>query len=246
MTSNELKKIFPKQNKWPIICAHRGGKENVPENTLAAFTQSAANGITCMENDIQLTKDNEIVIIHDHTADRTSNGKGEIREMTLEQIQKFDAGSWFHPNFKDQKIPTLKQFLNICTGVPLIEIKKYEKYSEKLESILIAQLAACGRLYSSILHSFDLDVLERLNRLNKDLNLGYLVEEIPNDIPDWVGGIHPEKKLLNQENLLEWREQGLWVASWTFTKLSELDNKEDLPDIIITDIPLAAAKHWNY
>ena len=124
--------------------------------------------------------------------------------------------------------------------MPLIEIKKYANYSEKIEPILLAELKATGRLYTSIIHSFDLDVLERLHRLNANLLLGYLVEEIPEEIPDWVGGIHPNKNLINIDNLAEWRDQSLWIAAWTYTKIDELSNAELLPDILITDIPIQA------
>lgn len=237
---NELKRLFPSQKKLPVICAHRGGKENVPENTLAAFQQSANQGIHCMENDIQLTKDNEIIIIHDDTVDRTTNGKGAIRDLTLKELQALDFGSWYDSKFKEEKVPTLKNFLSICKGVPLIEIKKYENYSEKLETILLSELKACGRLYTSIIHSFDLDVLERLHRINSNLLLGYLIEEITEEIPEWVGGIHPNKSLLTVDTLAEWRDQSLWIAAWTYTKTSEFSNPELHPDILITDIPIQA------
>lgn len=237
---SELQRLFPQQKKLPIICAHRGGKENVPENSLAAFQQSAKNGIHCMENDIQLSKDNEIVILHDKTIDRTSNGQGAARDLTLKEMQKFDFGSWFDPKFHEERIPTLKQFLTICKGVPLIEIKKYDDYSEKIEPLLMAELKAAGRLYTSIIHSFDLEVLERLHKLNSQLLLGYLIEEISVDIPDWVGGVHPRKQLLNADTLSNWRDQSLWIAAWTYTKVTEFSDPEILPDILITDIPLEA------
>ena len=241
----ELQKLFPIQKPGPIICAHRGGKENVPENTIAAFQQSANSGIHCMENDIQLTKDNQIIILHDETLDRTTNGKGAIREMTLKDIQNIDFGSWYDTKFKEERVPTLKKFLTICQGVPLIEIKKYNAYSEKLETTLISELKYCGRLYSSIIHSFDLDVLQRLHHLDNNLLLAYIVEETPPEIPDWVGGIHPNKDLLTVEALANWREQGLWVAAWTYCNPSEFSNAELHPDILITDIPLKAKQLLN-
>ena len=239
---SELKRLFPSQKSIPIICAHRGGKENVPENSMAAFQQSASNGIHCMENDIQLTKDNEIIVLHDDTVDRTSNGKGPVREMNLKDLQKLDFGTWYHSKFKKERVPTLNNFLNVCNGVPLIEIKKYDNYSEKLESILIQQLKSCDRLYTSIIHSFDFDVLQRLHQLDNNLLLGYLIEELPVNIPEWIGGIHPSKELLTKDNLAEWRGQSLWVAAWTYVNPTEFFNPLLHPDILITDIPLQAKK----
>lgn len=243
--SQVLQRLFPSQNSLPIICSHRGGKENVPENTMAAFKQSAEHGIHCMENDIQLTKDNQIIIIHDPTVNRTTDGKGAVSNFTLKELQTLDFGSWYNPKFKNERVPTLKNFLSVCKGVPLIEIKKYKGYSEKLESVLVEELKTNGRIYTSIIHSFDLDVLERLNQIDEKLNLGYLIEEIPSEIPNWVGGIHPHKKLLNADSLADWRNKGLWVASWTFTKISEFSNAKILPDIIITDIPIAAKNYFK-
>lgn len=243
--SPALKRLFPSQNLQPIICSHRGGKENVPENTMASFTQSAEHGIHCMENDIQLTKDNQIIIIHDPTLNRTTNGKGAVCDFTLKELQTLDFGSWYNPTFKNERVPTLKSFLSVCKGVPLIEIKKYKGYSEKLESVLVEELKANDRLYTSIIHSFDLDVLERLHFIDNKLNLGYLIEENSSEIPNWVGGIHPHKKLLNIDSLEEWRNKGLWVASWTFTKTKEFSNAKILPDIIITDIPIEAKDYFK-
>jgi len=243
--SQTLQKLFANQKALPIICSHRGGKENVPENSMASFKQSAANGIHCMENDIQLTRDDKIVIIHDSTVNRTTNSKGAVRELSLSELQTLDAGTWFNPSFKNERIPTLEEFLGVCKGVPLIEIKKYERYSEKLEVVLLETLKIYNRLYSSIIHSFDLDVLERLHKLDKNLNLGYLIEEPTIEIPKWVKGIHPEKDLLNEENLLEWRSKKLWVASWTYTNVSQFSNSKILPDIIITDIPIEAKNYFE-
>lgn len=243
--SQALQKLFPSQKSFPIICSHRGGKENVPENTMASFKQSAASGIHCMENDIQLTRDNQIIIIHDPTLNRTTNGKGAVSDFTLKELQTLDFGSWFSPLFRGERVPTLADFLSVCKGVPLIEIKKYDGYSEKLETVLIEELKKHNRLYTSIIHSFDLDVLDRLHQIDKDLNLGYLIEEIPSEIPNWVRGIHPDKKLLIAALLEEWRKKGLWVAAWTYAKISEFSNLKILPDIIITDIPIKAKNYFD-
>ena len=90
------------------IFAHRGSKGTHPENTLASFKGAVRVGSDGIELDVHLTKDGQLVVIHDETVDRTTNGTGEIRTLTLAEIKEFDAGSWFKSDFAGEKIPTLE------------------------------------------------------------------------------------------------------------------------------------------
>ncbi|WP_158285083.1 glycerophosphodiester phosphodiesterase [Arenibacter aquaticus] len=95
------------------ICAHRGANETHPENTLAAFKEAIQLGAHMIELDVQMTKDNELVIMHDATVNRTTNGKGRVSDLTLAQIKELDAGKWKSKKFKGEKVPTLKEALKI-------------------------------------------------------------------------------------------------------------------------------------
>ncbi|MBN2294054.1 MAG: PQQ-binding-like beta-propeller repeat protein, partial [Pirellulales bacterium] len=95
------------------ICAHRGASETHPENTLAAFREAIRLGAHQIEMDVSLTKDGHLVIMHDATVDRTTNGKGAVRELTLAQIKKLDAGSKKHARFAGEQVPTLRESLEI-------------------------------------------------------------------------------------------------------------------------------------
>ncbi len=95
------------------ICAHRGASFTHPENTLSAFKEALRVGVQMIEFDVQMTKDSALVIIHDKKVDRTSNGTGQVAEMTLHQIKKLDAGSWKHEAYTGEKISTLAEVLNI-------------------------------------------------------------------------------------------------------------------------------------
>jgi glycerophosphoryl diester phosphodiesterase len=95
------------------ICAHRGASYSHPENTLAALREAVRLGAHMIEFDVQLTKDIELVVIHDSSLDRTTNGSGKVSELTLEEIKRLDAGSWKNPKFKDERIPTLTEVLKI-------------------------------------------------------------------------------------------------------------------------------------
>lgn len=95
------------------ICAHRGANSTHPENTIAAFKEAIRLGAHMIEFDVQMTKDGALVLMHDKTVDRTTNGQGAVADLSLEEIRKLDAGSWKNPIFKGEKVPTLAEALKI-------------------------------------------------------------------------------------------------------------------------------------
>ncbi len=95
------------------ICAHRGASDTHPENTLAAFREAIRLGAHQIEMDVQLTKDGHMVIMHDPTVDRTTNGKGRVSDLTLAQIKKLDAGAKKNARFTGERVPTLRESLEI-------------------------------------------------------------------------------------------------------------------------------------
>ena len=95
------------------LCAHRGALETHPENTIPAFQAAINAGAQMIEFDVWLTKDKQMVIIHDPSVDRTTNGKGKVTDLTLAEIKTLDAGSWKSPEFTGEKIPTLVETLDI-------------------------------------------------------------------------------------------------------------------------------------
>lgn len=95
------------------LCAHRGAMKTHPENTLVAFREAIKAGAHMIEFDVQLTKDNKMVVIHDGRVDRTTDGTGKVSEFTFAEIRKLDAGSWKSPEFAGERIPTLDETLDI-------------------------------------------------------------------------------------------------------------------------------------
>lgn len=110
-----------------MLCiAHRGYSGIAPENTLAAFRAALEINAEAIELDVHLSKDEKLVVIHDETLDRTTNGKGLVREKTLEELKELDAGSWFHKKYQGEKIPTLEEVFALIkhTDIKLaIELK---------------------------------------------------------------------------------------------------------------------------
>jgi len=107
--------VFAQADSLPLkgICAHRGANKTHPENTIAAFKEAIRLGVQMIEFDVQLTQDNKLVIMHDATVNRTTNGFGEVSELTLTEIRELDAGSWKAEKFNGEKVPTLQEVLRI-------------------------------------------------------------------------------------------------------------------------------------
>lgn len=116
------------QNPIPVA-AHRGNAAYFPENTMASFRSAAELKPDMIETDIHMTRDGELILMHDHTVDRTTNGTGLIREKTLAEMRALDAGSWKDETFRGEKVPTFREFLEYFRAYPdmlfNIELKDY-------------------------------------------------------------------------------------------------------------------------
>src|SRR5438067_170423 len=98
----------------PILIAHRGGALEVPENTLAAFRYAISIGMSWVELDVQMSSDGALVVIHDETVDRTTDGTGAVGSLTFEELRRLDAGSWFGQQYEGEVIPMLREVLDLC------------------------------------------------------------------------------------------------------------------------------------
>jgi len=134
------------------ICAHRGAMDTHPENTLAAFREAVRLGAHMIELDVHMTKDEHLVILHDETVDRTTNGTGKISELTFDEVKHLDAGSWMSEEFTGEKIPTLKEALAVMPQNTWlnIHIKEGKKLGKKVSRIIVDEnrmhqaFLACG------------------------------------------------------------------------------------------------------
>lgn len=107
----------------PILLAHRGDLAHAPENTLPSFMQAIQKGADGVELDAKLTADGHVIVIHDETVDRTTNGKGKVATFTLEAIRKLDAGSWFDSKFAGTQVPLLEEVFETVGKEKLINIE---------------------------------------------------------------------------------------------------------------------------
>ncbi len=137
--------LMPKRG----VCAHRGAMSTHPENTLAAFREAVRLGAHMIEFDINLTKDERIVLMHDLTVDRTTNGSGKVTDLTFDQIRSLDAGSWKEPQFAGERVPTLEEALAM---MPLnVWLNVHTKGSSRLAEMAAQEIARQGRTHQAFL-----------------------------------------------------------------------------------------------
>ena len=96
-----------------ILAAHRGDRKNCPENTMPAFESALRLGVDMIETDVRMTKDGHLILIHDLEVKRTTGACGKVNEMTLAELRRLDAGSWFSSEFSDTVIPTVAEFIEL-------------------------------------------------------------------------------------------------------------------------------------
>ncbi|MDH7569811.1 MAG: glycerophosphodiester phosphodiesterase family protein [Armatimonadota bacterium] len=149
-----------------MVIAHRGDSVHAPENTLAAFRRALALGVTDIETDVRAAADGTLLLLHDATVDRTTDGTGPLVSLTSGEVRALDAGSWFAARFAGERIPLLEEALDLCEGRARLHLELKESPPAALEQLL-ATLAARGHPRcgapdappSIVLTSFDRAVL---------------------------------------------------------------------------------------
>lgn len=171
------------------ILAHRGYSANYPENTMIAFREAAKMDIWGIEFDVHLTKDNQLVVIHDESIDRTSTGKGYVKDMTLKELRTFDYGSWFAPEFAGEKIPTLAETLAVFKSTPLqinIEIKSDIFEYPGIEA-LIANVVHTSNLEDRvIISSFNHESIARFQQIMPNVKTALLFASLTVNLEEYV------------------------------------------------------------
>ena len=160
-----------------LVIAHRGASGNAPENTMAAFKKAVALGANFIETDLQLSRDARLVAIHDATVNRTTNGQGTVHDMTLTELRRLDAGSWFGSEFAGERIPTLDEILAFSKKhdvVFYLEIKPGGSWGG--EHALIGALRESGEIPRAVVISFDAAIVLSLRKIEPTLMTGLLYD----------------------------------------------------------------------
>lgn len=227
----------------PLIIAHRGDSFARPENTLDSFASALAVGAALVELDVQLTADGQVVVIHDPTVNRTTDGTGAVKEMTLARIRTLSAGypRRFGDRYRGQRIPTLAEVLGLLEGRArvMIEIKHDAMTADAdggIEALTVREVRRAEMEHQVVLLCFHPEVLRRCRRHGPDIIRGHLfhrgsAEQIVAGARD-VGSpiVMPEKRLLTEELRDRCRDAGLKVATWV------VDDPADLPALARFDL----------
>lgn len=233
----------------PLIIAHRGASAHAPENTLPAFHLALAHGADGIELDVMLSKDQKLIVIHDATLQRTTNGSGKVPDHTADELRKLDAGLWYNDAFQNTQLPLLDEVYEQLGGKFIInvELKNYHSPRDPLPEIALALTKKYQLLDSVIFSSFNARNLTRLKKLEPLAKTGLLC------LPGLMGALyrgrfgrlfqydalHPYHKDTKDSLVRVARQYGKQVNVWT------VDEKDDIlemqavgVDAIITDDPL--------
>lgn len=167
--------------KLPQVIAHRGAKTYAPENTLSAFRLAKAKGASWVEFDVQLSHDNELFVFHDDDLRRTAHIKGLARELTITELKQLDVGSWFSADFKNERIPTLRETIDCLVENKLnanLEIKCCGEpdYDERLTKKVCEFLKAQDLPITILVSSFSFDALQTVYDALPNYPLAMLLE----------------------------------------------------------------------
>lgn len=215
-----------------MVIAHRGFSGKAPENTMAAFRKAIEIHSDAIELDVRLSGDSCLVVFHDDTLKRTTNGKGRVADFILKELKQLDAGSWFDSAFTGERIPTLREVLELTRGQILlnIELKKGDqgKYSMlDLADQTLREVVRAGMERQVLFSSFDLDAVQRIHERDPRMLVGFITGDPWNTPLDAMRAkslpvLNSGKSVLNENNLLAARQQGIRVYVWTLNTDEEM------------------------
>lgn len=207
-----------------LIFGHRGASAYAPMNTLPAFELAAEQGADGVELDVHLTKDGELIIVHDFTIDHTTNGTGTVTDKTLAELKEYDAGSWFDEKFAGEKLPTLDEVFEAVGGKLYInvEIKSLSREADGTEEVVAECIHRHNMNERVIVSSFNPYVLKRFRPIAPDIPLGYLLHPasltaeshtiLP---PSDYEALHLYYDMIDQEQLDFAKTHNLPINTWT-------------------------------
>lgn len=216
---------------------HRGAKGHVPENTLASFRKALDMGMDAVELDVHVCATGELVVIHDFTVDRTTNGSGEVHKMTLAELKHLVVEGRYD-------IPTLAEVMTLCKGKCRVNIEMKGRHTALPVSEFLDRLVKVGWNYEDIIvSSFQREELQIMSETNENIHLGILTQASVTQAWEWAEefkakALHPHFSLLTESNVKKARQAGYKVYTWTVNEPEDIVRvKAYGVDGIITDYP---------
>ncbi|WP_042462747.1 glycerophosphodiester phosphodiesterase [Neobacillus dielmonensis] len=230
--------------------AHRGASGYAPENTIAAFDKALEMKADYIEIDVQRSQDGKLVVIHDTTVDRTTDGTGSVKDLTFDQLRSLDAGSYKGEQFSGEKIPTFDEVLDRYHGKIgiLIELKSPELYPG-VEEMVAEELRERNldrpQNEKIIIQSFNFESMKKMNSLLPKMPIGVLTSSKA-DTTDaalqafatYADYFNPSYGLVTKELVDKVHALGMGISSWTVRSHDAAQFLIDMKvDAIITDYP---------
>jgi len=206
---------------------HRGAAGTAPENTLASFRRAVTLGVDGVELDVQRSRDGALVVIHDETVDRTTDGSGRVANLTLAEIGRLDAGTWKGPEFAGERVPTLAE---VVEAVPapvrvFVELKDPSRYPG-IEAEVVGLVRERGVGDRVELSSFDHASLARVRSIAPEVRLGFLYSRHPDPIPAAralrAASLHAAFRHLASRVVDDAHRAGLAVYAWTLNEPADI------------------------
>ena len=233
----------------PVAIAHRGVSSAAPENTIIAYEKALELGITAVETDVFKTKDGVIVLSHDETIDRCSDGTGLIRDMTLEELRQYDYGAWFGVEFAGAKIPTLEEFLDAVRDAELI-LLEFKENENDIVPQTVDMVRERGMMEQVLFQSFDMQAMQDCKDYAPEAAIAFLYHAGSDDDKaarkDPAGfceqyrldALHPNYAAVTAKFARRCEEAGVPLRVWTVNKPIYMTGLGALGvDGIITDVP---------
>ena len=231
----------------PVVWAHRGASGYLPENTLPAFQKAVEMGAYGIELDIHKTKDGQLVVIHDEKIDRTSNGKGYVRDYTLEELRRYNYNATMPEACAHADIPTMREVFELIKPTNLhinIEIKNGVYFYEGIEEDIIAMTKEFDMEDRVIYSSFNHYSIMKVQELDPEAHTAFLYMDGTLDMPEYgrdhkVEALHPALYNVQYPNYVEkCHEYGLKINSWTINSKQYMKMACEMGiDGIITNYP---------
>ncbi len=249
-----------------MVMAHRGANAYAPQNTMPAFQKAFDMGFTSFETDIHCTKDDVLVVCHDYKINRVSDGIGKIADYSLDFLRTFDFGSYFNDSFRNLKIATLDDLLNLvssetASGIMNIEVKHPQNGDRTIVEKLIDSVKEHGLYERLLISSFDPGLLLHAKKYAPDCRTGLLYPGPPDTqnsiknflIPPFnlaknIGAysLHPVHNLITGDFVRRAHGFGFKICAWTVNKRKDLERCiSSGVDAVITDNPELARDTIN-
>ena len=244
------------------IIAHRGSNKVAPQNTLPAFRQAIAEHTDGFETDVHVTKDGQLVICHNYTIDATSDGSGEITSYTLGELKLFDFGSYFSAEFKDTRMPTVDEFLDLVgptdAEIINIELKSPRQNESGIVKKTLDAVKAHGLLDRCLISSFDRHILKEVKDLDPRCRTGFLYPTIDYQASPFIAdpfpiakaiaadALHPMSAVVTPRLVKRAHKLGMTVNVWTVDDAKTVKNLAAMGvDGIITNCPGKVREYLN-